>query len=103
MKEAGVDIAGQKPKSVEQFTGRSFDFVVTVCDDARETCPVFSGKVGKRLHLGFDDPSNVLGTEKEILEAFRKTRDEIRAAFRSFYERELQPDRASSISPPEED
>ena len=88
MKEAGIDIGDEHPKSVDQFLSMPFDYLVTVCDDANETCPVFSGRVGKRIHLGFEDPSNAVGTDAEILVEFRKTRDEIRATFRSFCDEE---------------
>ncbi len=88
MKESGIDISDERPKSVGQFLNMSFDYLVTVCDHANETCPVFSGRVGKRIHLGFEDPSNAIGTEAEILAEFRKTRDEIRATFRAFCDEE---------------
>jgi len=89
MKEAGIDIGGHTPKLVDRFIDMPFDYVVTVCDDANETCPVFSGRVGRRLHISFEDPTNAVGTEKEVLEAFRKTRDEIKNRFRVLYEEEL--------------
>ena len=89
MKEAGIDISGQAPKSVDQFIGREFDFVVTVCDDAKENCPVFTGRVGKRLHMGFEDPTNAVGSETQVMDAFRKARDEIRAGFLAFSQHEL--------------
>jgi arsenate reductase len=89
MKEIGIDISKQYPKSVDQFLEEEFDFVITVCDDARETCPLFNGKVGKRLHIGFVDPSSVIGTEEEIMTKFRMVRDEIGEGFRSFHQEEL--------------
>ena len=89
MREAGIDISGHTPKSVDRFVDMPFDYVVTVCDDANETCPVFRLSVGKRLHIGFEDPTNAVGTEEEVLDAFRKTRDEIRARFRLLFEEEL--------------
>jgi len=85
MKEIGIDISGHYPKNVDLFTGGSFDFVITVCDNARESCPLFTGKVGKRLHFGFDDPADAKGTEEEILAVYRRTRDEIRRRFLEFY------------------
>lgn len=84
MKEVGIDISQNKPKNVEQFINQSFDYVITVCDNARENCPVFLGKVGKQLHIGFEDPAEATGTEEEILEVFRKVRDEIKKEFMEF-------------------
>ncbi len=77
MAEAGVDISGQRSKGLEEFKGMRFDYVVTVCDRAREACPFFPGG-GKLLHRGFEDPSKFEGTEEEILSGFRRVRDEIR-------------------------
>ena len=81
MSELGIDIAGARPKSVDQFLDQSFDCVITVCGHANETCPVFRGTVGRRLHIGFDDPAAVTGTEQEVLDAFRRVRDQIRDQF----------------------
>ncbi len=89
MKEVGIDISGGKPKSVNQFTGDSFDYVVTVCDDADKNCPNFRGKVGKRLHIGFPDPAKATGTDAEKIAVFRKVRDDIRVQFQKLYEKEL--------------
>ncbi|HMT10095.1 MAG TPA: arsenate reductase ArsC [Ignavibacteria bacterium] len=86
MKEIGIDISSQYPKNAEKFTGEAFDYVITVCDNAREVCPVFTGDVKHRLHIGFDDPFGAKGSEEEILEVYRKVRDEIRRDFRKFYE-----------------
>ncbi len=77
MAEAGVDISRQRPKSVDQFVSQPFDYVITVCDDARESCPAFTGKVAQRLHLGFEDPAMAVGSEEEILLVFRRVREEI--------------------------
>lgn len=85
MSEAGIDINLSYPKSVDEFLYQSFDFVITVCDDARDACPFFSGKVEYQLHIGFEDPARATGTEEEILEAFRKVRDEIREEIYKFY------------------
>ena len=85
MKEIGIDISGGYPKSVDQFTGEPFDYVITVCDHAKETCPVFSGKVKHLLHIGFDDPAQATGSEEEILAEFRKIRDEIKKQFHELY------------------
>jgi arsenate reductase len=89
MREVGIDISSHYPKDVEQFINQSFDYVITVCDNAKETCPVFIGKVGKQLHIGFEDPAEAKGTEEEILSIFRKVRDEIKRDFYKFYLEEL--------------
>ncbi len=87
MKEAGLDVSRSYPKNVRQFLHDSFDYVITVCDHARETCPVFVGKVGQHVHVGFDDPSFATGTDEEITNEFRRVRDEIREGMMSFYEK----------------
>lgn len=89
MNEVGIDISKNYPKDVEQFINESFDYVITVCDNAKETCPVFVGKVGKQLHIGFEDPAEATGTEDEILAVFRKVRDEIKKDFHEFYINDL--------------
>ena len=89
LKEIGIDISDNKPKTVDQFLNESFDYVITVCDNAKETCPVFLGKVINRLHIGFKDPSDANGSETEILNEFRRTRDEIKEKFSEFYQKEL--------------
>ena len=85
MQEAGIDISNNTPKNVSIYLNEEWDYVITVCDDANESCPFFSGKVKHRLHLGFEDPSNATGSEEFILLEFRRIRDEIRAAFSKFY------------------
>jgi arsenate reductase len=85
MHEAGIDISKNSPKSVDEFLNDEWDYVITVCDDANETCPVFLGKVKHRLHMGFEDPSNFKGTETEIVNEFRRIRDEIKSTFYNFY------------------
>ena len=77
MQELGIDISGQRSKHVDEFQGQHFDYVITVCDNAREACPVFFGAV-KRLHHSFDDPAAVAGTERERLAQFAGARDELR-------------------------
>ncbi len=89
MNEVGIDISANKSKSVDRFVNESFDYVVTVCDDAKETCPVFIGKVQHRLHMGFEDPAEASGTEEEVLAVFRRIRDEIRFAFSNLYDQEI--------------
>ncbi len=86
MAEEGIDIRNNYPKSVDQFIDQSFDYVITVCDAAKESCPVFTGNVKHRLHIGFEDPAEATGTEEEILAVFRKVRDEIKRDFRRFYD-----------------
>jgi len=85
MAEVGIDISKNAPKSVDEFLNDKWDYVITVCDDAKETCPVFLGKVKHRLHIGFDDPTHAIGTEEFIMSEFRKVRDLIRMEFRNFY------------------
>lgn len=87
--EIGVRHEGARPKRVDEYLGQSFDYVITVCDHAKETCPVFAGSVGKRLHIGFDDPATATGTDEEVLAEFRRVRDEIRSRFEEFARREL--------------
>ena len=77
MSELGVDISGQESKTLERYLGEPFDYVVTVCDDANEACPVFPG-AKNRLHWSFEDPSRVTGSDEERLEAFRAARDGLR-------------------------
>jgi arsenate reductase len=83
MREAGIDITSQRSKHVDEFTGREFDYVLTVCDNAKESCPVFFGKA-TRLHHNFNDPAAVEGSEEKRLGAFRKVRDELRAYLKRF-------------------
>lgn len=85
MNEIGIDISCSRPKQVAGFINDSFDYVITVCDAARETCPVFTGKVENRVHMGFEDPAEAVGTDEEILSEFRRVRDEIKKEFYKFY------------------
>lgn len=78
MREIGIDISAHRSKSIEEFRDSHFDCVVTVCDDARESCPFFAGG-GEHIHRGFADPGTVEGTEEEKSAAFRRARDEIHA------------------------
>ena len=89
MNEVGMEIGDGHPKSVDQFTSEPFDYVITVCDHAKETCPIFIGKVKYRLHIGFDDPAEAQGTEEEVLAIFRRVRDEIKEKFFEFYQAKL--------------
>ena len=83
MRELGIDISANRSKSVDQFTGQPFDYVLTVCDNAKEACPVFPGK-GMTIHHSFEDPAALQGSEKERLDLFRRVRDEIRDYLRGF-------------------
>lgn len=76
LSEIGIDITHHSSKSIESFMDRSFDYVVTVCDNAKETCP-FYPNAKEFIHIGFKDPSSISGTDEDILEAFRATRDKI--------------------------
>ncbi len=87
MGELGIDISGQRSKNVDEFEGQRFDYVITVCDNARETCPVFFG-AAENLHHSFDDPPALLvGTDHERMAIFRRVRDELRAYLRTFSNR----------------
>jgi len=90
MAEAGIDIGSHRPKPVDEFLKESFDYVITVCGDAKENCPVFSGDVKERLHIGFEDPAKATGSDEEILQEFRRIRDEIKEGFYSFYKEKIQ-------------
>jgi len=83
MREIGIDISGNRSKSVDEFAGQAFDFVVTVCDNARDNCPVFPGAT-ERIHWSLEDPAAVQGTEEERLTAFRRIRDQLRERVKIF-------------------
>ncbi len=85
MKELNIDLGNNYPKNVDQFIDKPFDYVITVCDNAKETCPVFTGKVEHRLHIGFVDPAEATGADEEVLQVFRRVRDEIKRDFYQFY------------------
>jgi len=89
MAEIGIDIQAGRPEDVDQYLSDEWDYVITVCDNARETCPVFAGKVRQQLHIGFEDPAEATGTEEEVMTVFRRIRDEIRRDFYQFYEAHL--------------
>lgn len=91
MEEIGIDLAHNIPKSVNLYIRQEWDYVITVCGGANESCPVFTGKVGKRLHIGFDDPSEATGMPEFINSEFHRVRDEIKARFYDFYLNELKP------------
>ena len=83
MQEVGIDIASHRSKHVEEFAGQNFDYVLTVCDNAEESCPVFFGKA-VRLHHNFNDPAAVEVSEEKRLAEFRRVRDELRSYLNSF-------------------
>ena len=83
MKELGIDISGHRSKHVDEFKGQAFDYVLTVCDNANESCPVFPGQT-KRIHKAFEDPAAFQGTDEERLDFFRRVRDEIRDYLKNF-------------------
>jgi len=89
MDEAGIDLSANFPKNVSLFLREAFDYVITVCDGAKESCPLFTGKVKERRHIGFVDPAEAVGTDEEILRIFRDVRDQIRDAMGDFYRKSL--------------
>ncbi len=89
MNEIGIDISAQTSDHVDQYIDQPFDYVITVCDDANEKCPVFTGQVKHRLHIGFDDPADATGTNDEILPVYRRVRDEIKETFTKFFNEEI--------------
>ena len=89
MSEIGIDISTHYPKHIDGFIDQEWDLVITVCGGANGSCPMFSGKVGKRMHIGFDDPDAFTGTDEEIIAEFRRVRDEIRLKMQDFYLTEI--------------
>ena len=89
MDEVGIDISTQFPQNVDEFVDQSFDYVITVCDNAKEVCPVFTGHVKHQLHIPFDDPADATGTEQEVLAVYRRVRNEIKMQFGIFYDKEI--------------
>jgi arsenate reductase len=83
MNELGIDISDHRSKHVDEFLDQSFDYVLTVCDSAKESCPVFPNQ-SKRIHMAFEDPATFQGTEQERLAFFRRVRDEIRDYLKTF-------------------
>lgn len=88
MAEIGIDISGNSSDHISLYEGESFDYVITLCGDANEKCPLFFGGV-KRLHMGFDDPPKAIGSEEEIMNVYRRVRNEIRQTMGEFFEKEL--------------
>lgn len=91
MKEIGIDISHHTSDSVDKYLGHEWDYVITVCGGAKESCPAFIGKVKHRLHIGFDDPSHALGTDEFIWSEYIRVREEIRQAFWKLYTEEIKP------------
>ena len=91
MGEMGIDLTHHSPKSVNLYLEHEWDYVITVCGGANESCPMFMGEVKNRLHIGFDDPSEATGTSEFINREFHRVRDEIKARFYEFYLNELKP------------
>ncbi len=85
MREAGIDISDHTPHNVSEYINESWDYVITVCGGANESCPVFVGNVRHRLHIGFDDPSDAIGSEELVMAEFRRVRDDIKTKFEQFY------------------
>lgn len=91
MKEIGIDISHHTSDSVDKYLGHEWDYVITVCGGANESCPAFIGKVKHRLHIGFDDPSHAVGTDEFIWSEYIRVREEIRQAFWKLYTEEIKP------------
>ena len=91
MSEIGIDISHHTSDSVQEYLGEEWDYVITVCGGANESCPAFMGKVKHRLHIGFDDPSETWGEEEFVLKEFRRVRDQIRDGFYKLYEEQIKP------------
>ena len=89
MQEEGIDISNSYPKNVSEFLDEAFDYVITVCGGAKESCPMFAGEVKHRLHIGFDDPAEATGSKTFILSEFRRIRDEIKRDFNKFFIKEI--------------
>lgn len=89
MKEIEIDISSGLAENVDKYLSQSFDYVITVCDNAKETCPVFIGNVKHHLHIGFDDPADAIGTEEKVMPVYRRVRDQIKKDFYEFYLKEL--------------
>jgi arsenate reductase len=89
MREVGIDISGHRSKSVDEFVEQDFNYVITVCDNAKESCPVFPART-KRIHWSIADPAAARGSEEEVLAVFRRVRDELRARLQAFAESEVE-------------
>jgi len=87
LKEIGVDISKHHSKNLSEFDGKNFDYVITLCGDANEACPLYIGGT-KKTHIGFDDPAKAQGTKEEVLREFRLVRDEIKEKLTAFFQAE---------------
>ena len=90
MKEAGIDISHHTSDKIDKYLGEDWDYVITVCNEANEVCPYFPGRVKHRLHVGFEDPSKVSGSDEYIWSEFCRVRNEIKGAFYKLYKSEIQ-------------
>ena len=88
MKEAGIDISSHTPTNVSEYLDEEWDYVITVCGGANESCPTFNGTVKNRLHIGFEDPSDATGTEEYLMSEFRRIRNEIKTKFTELFKAE---------------
>ncbi len=84
MRELGIDLSGKTPDHINKYLNVPFDYVITVCDGAKESCPVFTGDVKHKLHIGLEDPADAKGSDEEVLSVYRRIRDEIRERFIQF-------------------
>ncbi|MBP6916403.1 MAG: arsenate reductase ArsC [Smithellaceae bacterium] len=84
LKEIGIDISGHRSKNLSEFDGQKFDYVITLCGDANEACPLYIGGT-KKIHIGFDDPAKATGNSEEIHQEFRRVRDEIKEKLTAFW------------------
>lgn len=91
MAEIGIDISNNTSDSVEKYLGEAWDYVVTVCGGANESCPAFIGDVKHRIHIGFDDPSHATGTEEFVWSEFQRVRDQIKEGFFKLYTEQIKP------------
>ncbi len=98
MREIGIDITNGVAEDVGKYLLQSFDYLITVCDNAKETCPVFMGNVKHRLHIGFDDPADAVGTEEEVMPVYRRVRDEIKRDFYEFFLKELKTQKNTDLT-----
>ncbi|KAF0202917.1 MAG: arsenate [Bacteroidetes bacterium] len=89
MSEIGIDISHHTSDSVDIYLGEEWDYVITVCGGANETCPAFFGNVKHRLHIGFDDPTFAIGTDEFIQSEYIRVRDEIKEGFWKFYKEQI--------------
>ena len=91
MAEIGIDISGHTSDWVDKYLNDEWDYVITVCGGANEACPTFTGKVKQRLHIGFDDPSDAVGTDEFIWSEYIRVRDEIKEAFHKLFVNKIEP------------